>query len=172
MKGRDFVWGIVLAAGCIGAPARAADEGSLFAEVGNWSVFRNSDNCRALVSYGNQGSSTLLSVTYFNDGAITIGVTRDGWRVRVGQHFDVITILGDDRFSGAGADGIQILDQTGYSAVMGTGFLDSFARASAIEFELDNRSLSNLSLQDSNVAVATLRRCRTALVGTGGTPEK
>ena len=172
MRARNFVWSVILAVASLGAPARAVEVDALYAEVGNWSIFSNDGNCRAIVSYGNPGSETLLSVTYFDDGVTTVGVTRDGWRVRVGQHFDLITTLGTDVFSGAGADGIQILQQTGYSAVMGDGFLDSFARASTIIFELDKETVANLSLQDSNGAVATLRRCQAALGTTAAQPAK
>ncbi len=158
-----------LIAGAIGAffaalapSAAAAQSSNLYAEVRNWSVYQNNDNCRGIVTYGT-GDSMIMSVTLFTDMDTDLTITDRGWRAVEGQNYDTAYHVGGVTFSGAGGTGVRILDQMGYMADMGTGFLDRFAGSEAIQVDLNGVEIANLSLADSGAMVQTLRRCRTEL---------
>lgn len=130
-----------------------------YAEIGGWTIVRDSDNCAIYMEYEGPGKTELF-VSEATDGQVFLIVLNSGWSAKEGEAYPIRIVLDDTAYaSETGAKGVARSYRRGFAFKMPMEFTDKLARAGDLHVWLGDQRIDQLSLKGSAAAVSSMRRC-------------
>lgn len=133
-------------------------------DAGDWGMVRADERCLTYLEYEGPGS-TELNVSIELDGSSVVLINNSNWSAKDNARYPDMEIAVDEWvYSGPGGRGyISGGYRPGFTMNMPDTFLDKFASEKSLKVYNGDTLVDSLNLEGSAAAVASLRRCISAV---------
>lgn len=130
---------------------------------GGWTVAEGDDFCTMTNEFEGPGDSELFLSMYLNGITLLTDVNSE-WSAKEDEVYDDITAyMGGTTYGGSRAVGVDFDGKKGFAIRVSPAMVDAIAAARSIHLYKGETRIDRLNLSGTGAAIATMRRCMTAL---------